>query len=309
MSTTRRSLKQVIADLEERESLSKHDADTLRRAPRWSLSGAEITAYLGGGIIAVGVTWIIIAIAQDLNRLTVYLAMYIFGAIALVAARLLRTRGNRSGQVAEALFGLGIGSLAGAVGLTLNDQGLPGPGAVAITSALAIIIGLAMCQRTLFIGTLIVVAATQPLIGSIGESFDFSESTLPQLMIVSGAFLVLLGFQRVGSALIARLAGSISIVIGSFVFAVMRGGSFRPIFSIVICATLFYVGTRGVNLEVIIGGGIGITIAIGILAERTLNAFVVQGAIVTATGAAISALSLVVIKRKDANSLKPESGS
>ena len=306
MPTTRKSLKQVITDLEERKSLSKQDADVLRTAPRWSLTGAEITGYLGGGIIAVGITWIIIAIAQDLNRLTIYLALYIVGALALAAARWLRPRGNRSGQVAEVLFGLGVGSVAGAVGLTLNDLGLRGSIAMAIASALAIIVGLATCRRTLFVGTLIVVVGAQPLIGSIGESFHLSEFVIPLMMVCSGALLILLGLQRVGSALVARFAGSVSIVIGSFVFAVMLGGNFRPIFAIVICTALFYVGARKINLELIVGGAIGFTAAIGILAGRTFDIFVVQGAIVTATGAAISALSLVIIKRKDKGALRHE---
>ncbi|MHB1090747.1 MAG: hypothetical protein ACYC06_06585 [Ilumatobacteraceae bacterium] len=302
MPTARKSLKQVIADLEERNSLTKQDADALRSAPRWSLTGAELTGYLGVGIIGVGITWTVIAVIQDLSQLTVYFAMYVGGAVALAAARWLRPRGIRSGQVAEVLFGIGVGLLAGAIGLTLNDLGLRDSIAAAVASALAVIVGLATCRRTLFVGTLIVVAAAQPLIGSISGSFHLSESVLPLVIVLSGALLAFLGLQRVGSPLIARLAGSASIVIGSFAFAVTQDGSFRPILSIAICATLFYIGARRIDLEFIIGGGTGITIAIAILTERIFDAFVMQGAVVTATGIAISTLSLVIIRRRDTSS-------
>jgi hypothetical protein len=302
VKATRKSLRQTIADLEARNSLNKQDADALRTAPRWSFTGAEITGYLGAGIITVGVAWIIIAIAQDLNRVTIYFALYLAGAIILAIARWLRPRGVRSRQVAELLFGLGVGSLAGAVGLTLYDLGLRGPVATAIASALALGVGLATCRRTLFIGTLLVIAATILLMSSIGESFHLSESVFPLTFIVSGVLLVVLGFQRVGSAFLARIAGSVSLVMGSVSFAAMQENNFRPIVSIVICASLFYIGARHVNLEFIVGGGAGITIAIGILAGRIFDALVMQGAVVTATGVAIAALSFVIVRRRDASS-------
>lgn len=302
MKATRKSLRQVIADLEVRNSLSKQDADALRTAPRWSLTAAEITGYLGVGIIGVGTTWTVIAVVQDLNRATIYFALYLVGAIALAVAWWLRPRGIRSSQVAEVLFGIGVGLLAGAIGLTLNDLGLRDSIAAAVASTLAVVVGLATCRRTLFVGTLIVVAAAQPLIGSVSGSFHLSESVLPLVIILSGALLVFLGLQRVGSPLIARLAGSASIVVGSFAFAVTEDSKLRPILSIVICATLFYIGARRINLEFIVGGGTGITIAIAILAERIFDAFVMQGAVVTATGAAVLALSLVIIRRRDTSS-------
>lgn len=302
MPTARKSLKQVIADLEERNSLSKQDADTLRAAPRWSLTGAEISGYLGVGIIGVGITWTVIAVVQDLNQVAIYFTLYLVGAIALATAWWLRSRGIRSGQVAEVLFGIGVGLLAGAIGLTLNDLGLRDSIAAAVASASAATVGLATCRRTLFVGTLIVVAAAQPLIGSISGSFHLSESVLPLVIILSGALLTFLGLQHVGSPLIARLVGSASIVVGSFAFTVAQDDSFRPVLSIVICGTLFYIGARRINLEFIIGGGTGITIAIAILAERIFDAFVMQGTVVTATGIAISALSLVIVRRRDTGS-------
>lgn len=302
MPRSPKSLNQVIGDLEGRNSLSKQDADALRAAPRWSLTAAEITGYLGIGIITVGLAWIIIAIAQELNRLTVYLALYIVGTGAVASAKWLRPRGIRASQITEVFFLIGVGSLAGAIGLTLADIGLRGSIAAAITSALAIIVGLAACRRTKFVGTLIVVAATQPLIGSINESFHLSESVLPMVIVFSGALLVCLGLQRVGSPLLTRVAGSTSIVIGSFAFAVTRDSSFRPLASIAICSALFYIGAHHVNLELIIGGGIGITLAIGILTGRTFDAFVVQGVVVTATGTAISALSFVILRHRDVKS-------
>lgn len=303
MGTSRKSLKQIIAELEGRNSLSKQDADALRTAPRWSFTGAEITGYLGGGIVAVGVTWIIIAIAQDLNRITVYSALYVAGALALAAAQWLRSRGIRANQIAEILFGLGIGSLAGAIGLTLNDLELRVSVAITIAAALALLVGLAVCRRTVFVGTLIVIVAGLALIGSISESFNLAESLMPLLLILSGALGILLGFQRVGIPLVARVAGSLGIMNGSTSFAALGDRSFRSIGSIAICATLFYIGARTVKLELILGGGVGITIAIGILAGRTFDSGAVQGAVVTAAGAAIAALSFLVVRRKDAKSV------
>lgn len=302
MTPTRKSLREVIADLETRNSISTQDADALRTAPRWTFRGAEITGYLGGGIIAVGVAWIIIAIAQDLNRVTIYFALYVAGAIALAIARWLRPRGARSSQVAELLFGLGVGSLAGAIGLTLNDLELRGSVAITIAAALALLVGLAVCRRTVFVGTLIVIVAGLALIGSISESFNLAESLMPLLLILSGALGILLGFQRVGIPLVARVAGSLGIMNGSTSFAALGDRSFRSIGSIAICATLFYIGARTVKLELILGGGVGITIAIGILAGRTFDSGAVQGAVVTAAGAAIAALSFLVVRRGDSKS-------
>lgn len=299
MPSTRKSLRQVITDLEGRGSLSKQDADSLRAAPQWSLTSAEITGYLGGGIIAVGITWIVIAFAQDFNRPAVTLALYVVGTLTLAAARWLRPRGIRSGQAAEVLFGLGVGSLAGAIGITLNDLGLRGSIAVAMASALAIIVGLATCRRTSFIGTLIVVAAAQPLIGSIIETFHLSETTFPLIIVLSGVLLVWLGLQLVGIALLARVAGSISIVIGSLIFAVISDNVIRPMASLAVCAALFYTGTRRINIEFIVGGGTGITFAIAIFTGRILDSIVLQGVIVTTTGVLISALALVIVRRSE----------
>lgn len=289
----------MITDLEGRGSLSKQDADSLRAAPQWSLTSAEITGYLGGGIIAVGITWIVIAFAQDFNRPAVTLALYVVGTLTLAAARWLRPRGIRSGQAAEVLFGLGVGSLAGAIGITLNDLGLRGSIAVAMASALAIIVGLATCRRTSFIGTLIVVAAAQPLIGSIIETFHLSETTFPLIIVLSGVLLVWLGLQLVGIALLARVAGSISIVIGSLIFAVISDNVIRPMASLAVCAALFYTGTRRINIEFIVGGGTGITFAIAIFTGRILDSIVLQGVIVTTTGVLISALALVIVRRSE----------
>ena len=299
MNIARKSLKQVISDLEGRGSLSKQDADSLRTAPQWSLTSAEITAYLGGGIIAVGITWIIIAFGQDFNRAAVTLALYVVGVIALASARWLRPRSLRSGQAAEVFFGVGVGSLAGAIGITLENLGLRGSVALALVCVLAIIVGMATCRRTSFAGTVIVVAAAQPLIGSIIETFRLSEKTFPLIIVISGALLVWLGLQRVGVALVARIAGSISIVIGSFIFAVVGENTIRPVVSLAVCTTLFYFGTRRINLEFIVAGGIGITIAIGIITGRILASIVVQGFVVTVTGAAISALALIIVRRSE----------
>lgn len=301
MPSTLKNLKQVILDLEQRGSLSKQDADSLRKAPQWSLTGAEITGYLGGSIIAVGITWIIVAFAQDLNRITVTLTLYIIGAFTLVAASWLRPRGVRFGQVAEVLFGVSIGSLLGAIALTLDNFGLRDSVAVAIASTLAIVVGLATCRRTSFVGTLIVVAATQPLIASIIETFHLSENTFSLLIVLSGALLVALGTNSVGSATFSRVAGSISIVTGSLIFAATGGSIVRPLISLVACAALFSIGARQINLELILAGGTGITIVIGIIAGRIFDSFSIQGAVVTATGVAISALSFVIVRRNDAH--------
>ncbi len=297
MAAARKSLKHVITDLEKSGSLSKLDADALRTAPQWSLTSAEITGYLGGGIIAVGITWIIIAFAQDFNRPTVTLALYVMGAFALAAAWWLRPRSIRSGQAAEVLFGLGVGSLAGAIGITLDDLGLRGSLALALVCAIAITVGLATSRRTSFVGTLIVVVAAQPMIGSIIESFHLSEATFPMIIVLSGALLVWLGLQPVGVALAARVAGSISIVIGSLIFSFVGDNIVRPVVTLAVCTALFYIGTRRINLEFIVGGGIGLTFAIGIITGRILDSIVVQGAIVTASGVAISALALVIVRR------------
>ena len=299
MANSRKSLKQVIADLEERGSLSKQDAESLRTAPQWSLTSAEVTGYLGAGIIAVGITWIIIALAQDFNRAAVTLALYVVGVIALASARWLRPRSIRSGQAAEVLFGVGVGSLAGAIGITLENLGLRGSVALALVCVLAIIVGMATSRRTSFAGTVIVVAAAQPLIGSIIETFHLSERTFPIVIAISGALMVWLGLQRVGVALVARIAGSISIVIGSFIFAVVGETIIRPVVSLAVCTALFYFGARLIKLELIVAGGIGITFAIGILTGQIIASIVVQGFVVTATGAAISALALVIVRRSE----------
>ena len=299
MANSRKSLKQVIADLEGRGSLSKQDADSLRTAPQWSLTSAEITGYLGAGIIAVGITWIIIALAQDFNRAAVTLALYVVGVLALGSARWLRPRSLRSGQAAEVLFGVGVGSLAGAIGITLENLGLRGSIALALVCVLAIIVGMATSRRTSFAGTVIVVAAAQPLIGSIIETFHLSERTFPIVIAISGALMVWLGLQRVGVALVARIAGSISIVIGSFIFAVVGETIIRPVVSLAVCTALFYFGARLIKLELIVTGGIGITFAIGILTGQIIESIVVQGFVVTATGAAIASLALVIVRRSE----------
>lgn len=302
MPSTPKSLKQVIADLEQRGSISSQDADSLRIAPQWSLTGAEITGYLGGGVVAVGITWIIVAVAQDLNRLIVTLMLYAAGSVALATARWLQSRGVRSGQVAEVLFGIGIGSIAGAIGTTLNNLGVRDSVAVAVASALAISVGLATCRRTSFAGMLLVVIAAQPFIGSIIEIFHLSEITFPLVIELSGGLLIVLGIQRVPSALVARIVGSISIVIGSLIFAVTGESIVRPVISLVVSAALFYFGAHRINLEFIVGGGIGITIAIGVIAGRIFDSSAVQGAVITATGVAISALSLLIVRRNDTRS-------
>lgn len=302
MATTRKSLKQVISDLEERGSLNKQDADSLRVAPKWSLTIAEITAYFGGCIIAVGIAWVSIALAQNFDRSAVTLALYLVGALALTAAKWLQPRNIRSGQVAEALFGLSVGSLAGALGITLNNLGLRGSVATAIVSILAIILGLATCRRTSFVGTLIIVAAAQSLIISTIAAFNFSETAHPLIIIFSGALLVWLGLQEIGVALFARFAGAISIVTGSLSFALAGDNIIRSVVSLAICAALFYKGARRINLEFIVGGGTGTTFAIGIFTGKLFDSVVVQGITVTATGVTISALAFVIVRRSERGS-------
>ncbi|NDI19073.1 MAG: hypothetical protein EBY89_04800 [Actinobacteria bacterium] len=118
------------------------------------------------------------------------------------------------------------------------------------------------------------------------------------LFIASGAALIAAGVSSIGFPLSARVVGTVSYVLGTFTFGVMRDSIGASIGALIIALALFAMSTRMLQLEVIAGGAIVVTLTTSLLVTRIVDDQAIQGLAIVIIGIGMVVAASAVNKKR-----------
>lgn len=297
MSNKRKSAGVLINEYESSGKLSSEEARALREAPQWVISFTDIASFLGGAVIFVGLVWIAIALIEDLSQEAIDAALFIASAgTAALAYWLIKKRG-RVAVLGECVVAVSVTAFAIGLGVLLDIWNVHEEYILIFASLIALLIGIAISFRTAFIGTIIIVAATQPFMAGIISEYLADTSAAPLVFVISGTALIWYSQRDIGLQFVARIAGAVSIMFAAIAFSTWDNSTWRPVVGLVIAALLFAYGASQLHLEIVAAGGFSFTVSTGVLAGRLFDSTLAQGLTVLATGAIIVGLSLTISRR------------
>lgn len=297
MSNKRKSAGVLINEYESSGKLSSEEARALREAPQWVISFTDIASFLGGAVIFVGLVWIAIALIEDLSQEAIDAALFIASAgTAALAYWLIKKRG-RIAVLGECVVAVSVTAFAIGLGVLLDIWNVHEDYILIFASLIALLIGIAISFRTAFIGTVIIVAATQPFMAGIISEYLADTSAAPLVFVLSGTALIWYSQRNIGLQFVARIAGAVSIMFAAIGFSTWDNNTWRPVVGLVIAALLFAYGASQLHLEIVAAGGFSFTVTTGVLAGRLFDSTLAQGLTVLATGAIIVGLSLAISRR------------
>lgn len=297
MANKRKSAAALIDDFETSGKLTTEEAQTLREAPQWVISFADIASFLGGAVIFVGLVWIVIALMQDLSQEAIDAALFIASAATAALAYWLIKKGGRIAVLGECVLAVSTTAFAIGIGVLLDIWNVHDDYILIFAALTALLIGIAVSFRTVFIGTIIIVAATQPFIAGIISEYLADTSTAPLIFALSGIALIWYSLRDIGLQFVARGAGAVSIMFAAIGFSTWENSTWPPIVGLVIAALLFAYGASRLHLEIVAAGGFSFTVTTGVLAGRLFDSTLLQGLSVVATGVIIIALSLAISRK------------
>ncbi|NBW92278.1 MAG: DUF2157 domain-containing protein [Actinobacteria bacterium] len=297
MTNKRKSASALIDDYEASGKLSTEEARALREAPQWVISFTDIASFLGGAVIFVGLVWIVIALIQDLSQEAIDAALFIASAGTAALAYWLIRKGGRIAVLGECVVAVSTTAFAIGIALLLDIWNVHEDYILIIAALTALLIGIGVSFRTTFIGTIIIVAATQPFMAGIISEYFADTSAAPLVFVLSGTALIWYSQRNIGLQFVARAAGAVSIMFAAIGFSTWENSTWRPIVGLVIAALLFAYGASQLHLEIVAAGGFSFTVTTGVLAGRLFDSTLLQGLSVVATGVIIIALSLAISRK------------
>jgi hypothetical protein len=300
MAKNRKSAGEMIRIYEEAGKLSAEDASALRDAPQWVIPYADIASFLGGSVIFVGLVWIVIALLHDMSRSTIDVALFIASALTAAIAFWLIRKGGRVAVLGECVIAVSTTAFAVGFGLLLDICNVHDDYILILSALSALFIGIAVSLRTSFIGTIVIVAAIQPLMAGLISEFIPDTSFAPLIFVLSGSALIWYSQREIGLRFIARAAGAISIMFAAIAFSTWDNNSWQPVVGVVIAGLLFSHGASRLHFEVVAAGGLGVTIVTGVLAGRLFDSTLIQGLSVVGVGAVIVVTSMFISRRGNA---------
>ena len=300
MAKNRKSVGSLIAEFEAAGKLTASEAQEFRDAPKWVIPFSDIASYLGGSVIFVGLVWIVVALMQDMSQATIDAALFVAtGATAFLSFTLIK-KGGRLNTLGESIAAVSTMTFAFAVGLLLDIFNVHDDYILLIASAVALVIGIGLSKRTTFVGTIIIVVATQPFMAAVISEFIPDTPVAPLLFACSGSVLIWFSLRNIGLRFVARAAGAVSILIAAIGFSTWDSNLWQPVVGLVIVGLLFIFGANRMHLEVVALGGLGVTIITGILAGQLFDSPLLQGLSVIGVGAIIIFTAIAISKKGDA---------
>jgi len=297
MAKNRKSVGSLIAEFEAAGKLTASEAQEFRDAPKWVIPFSDIASYLGGSVIFVGLVWIVVALMQDMSRATIDAALFVAtGATAFLSFTLIK-KGGRLNTLGESIAAVSTMTFAFAIGLLLDIFNMHDDYILLIASAVALIIGIGLSKRTTFVGTIIIVVATQPFMAAVISEFIPDTPVAPLLFAGSGSVLIWFSLRNIGLRFVARAAGAVSILIAAIAFSTWDSTMWQPLVGFAIVGLLFIFGANRMYLEVVALGGLGVTIITGILAGQLFDSPLAQGISVIGVGAVIVFTSIAISKK------------
>jgi hypothetical protein len=220
-------------------------------------------------------------------------------ATALLSFRLMK-KGGKLNTLGESIAAVSTMTFAFALGLLLDIFNVQEDLILLFASASALAIGAALVSRTTFVGTVIVVVATQPFMAAVISEFIPDTPIAPLLFVGSGSVLIWFSLRNVGLRFVARGAGAISILIAAIAFSTWDNNKWQPVVGLAIVGLLFIFGAKRVYLGIVAASGLGVTIITGVLAGQLFDSLLAQGLSVIVVGSLIVFTSLAISKKGNA---------
>jgi len=300
MAKNRKSVGSLISEYEASGKLTASEAQEFRDAPMWSIPFSDIASYLGGSVIFVGLVWIVAALMHDMSQASIDAALFIASCATAILSYKLMKKGGRLNTLGESIAAVSTMTFAIAIGLLLDICNVHSDYILLIASAVALAIGIGLSSRTTFIGTIIIVSATQPFMAGAITQFLPDTSVAPLLFVGSGTALMWFSLRNIGLRFIARGAGAASILIAAIAYSTWDNNTWQPIIGFAIVGLLFIFGAKRMHLEVVAAGGLGVTVITGVLAGRLFNSPLMQGLSVIGVGIIIVFTSIAISKKGNA---------
>jgi hypothetical protein len=266
----------------------------------WSIPFSDIASYLGGSVIFVGLVWIVAALMHDMSQASIDAALFIASCATAILSYKLMKKGGRLNTLGESIAAVSTMTFAIAIGLLLDICNVHSDYILLIASAVALAIGIGLSSRTTFIGTIIIVSATQPFMAGAITQFLPDTSVAPLLFVGSGTALMWFSLRNIGLRFVARGAGAASILIAAIAYSTWDNNTWQPIIGFAIVGLLFIFGAKQMHLEVVAAGGLGVTVITGVLAGRLFNSPLMQGLSVIGVGVIIVFTSIAISKKGNA---------
>ena len=285
--------------------LTAAEAGRLAAAPRIYVPLREVLGYLGGLVVLVGVVWTTSAALKDASPMSIAALLYIAGAAITALAFWMQARfergtnalGRRAGEVIELL---GLAALAGAVGITLHEQGVRGEhialwiAAPLLVYALGRISGIAFMQP-MFNATVVVCAAWIAVIAATNALIDPSDTWSALIFTAAGFVLLAFSVSEPPFAFAPHTVGVITMIFGASAMNGADRSAWYTLFPLAVSAGLFLYAAASARIEVLLVAGISTTANVGILVGRAIESDVVSGLVVTAVGVALILASLKAV--------------
>jgi len=295
----RPSLPDVLEELVSGNRLSPEDSKRILKAPRFSFDVRELLYYLAALIMTVGVVRLVVVIFSDASTMAVIAALYLAALVfAALAWRLQRVQGwvARLGEVTEVLAVL---SCAIATGVLLREQlEFSGEVAAIIPASASAVWGVIRLRTTQFSATAVLIPSLLVTGGSASALLDWEGPPGALPIMVAAAVLVLIGTLDLQWPLAFRVVGAYTLLISAPQGVGERGSVGGLAVTLSIGVALFVLGSLNMWIELLVAGGLTITIGISVFVFKNVDNEVLQGILVVAIGLLIVTTTVLVYRRQ-----------
>jgi hypothetical protein len=295
----RSSLPEVLEELVSENRLAPEDSKRILKAPRFSFDVRELLYYLAALIVTVGVVRLVVVIFSDASTMAViaalYLAAFVFAALAW---RLQRVQGwvARLGEVTELLAVL---SCAIATGVLLREQlELSGEVAAIIPAAASAVWGVIRLRTSQFSATAVLIPSLLVTGGSAAALLDWEGPPGALPVMVAASVLVFIGSLDLQWPLAFRVVGAYTLLITAPQWVGERGSVGGLAVTLSIGVALFVLGSLNMWIELLVAGGLTITIGISVFVFKNVDNEVLQGILVVAIGLLIVTTTVLVYRHQ-----------
>ena len=295
----RSSLPEVLEELVSENRLAPEDSKRILKAPRFSFDVRELLYYLAALIMTVGVVRLVVVIFSDASTTAVIAALYLAALVfAALAWRLQRVQGwvARLGEVTELLAVL---SCAIATGVLLREQlEFSGEVAAIISASASAMWGVIRLRTTQFSATAVLIPSLLVTGGSAAALLDWEGPPGALPVMVAASVLVFIGSLDLQWPLAFRVVGAYTLLITAPQWVGERGSVGGLAVTLSIGVALFVLGSLNMWIELLVAGGLTITIGISVFVFKNVDNEVLQGILVVAIGLLIVTTTVLVYRRQ-----------
>jgi hypothetical protein len=249
--------------------------------------------------MTVGVVRLVVVIFSDASTTAVIAALYLAALVfAALAWRLQRVQGwvARLGEVTELLAVL---SCAIATGVLLREQlEFSGEVAAIISASASAMWGVIRLRTTQFSATAVLIPSLLVTGGSASALLDWDGPPGALPIMVAAAVLVLIGTLDLQWPLAFRVVGAYTLLITAPQWVGERGSVGGLAVTLSIGVALFVLGSLNMWIELLVAGGLTITIGISVFVFKNVDNEVLQGILVVAIGLLIVTTTVLVYRRQ-----------